>query len=231
MENETCSTPSASGATKHALFRFRGLHQAWVMAMGMLLMAGCAHVAPGGQTNGKPETPQEPVKKEAKGTAEMGAGLSEWIGHYPSDALGKPPRALLDTSQVKHTLKHILPAAHYQLIRKTLTLETPIECIEGYLFVVLCEPHNAPGRNAALLFGLKGQAVLVVVYEASGDRDDKGCTTCYSTGRLIQDLPESLKEAILQVHIPRMHKEDKLLSGNQWLNDVLTHVVPPESVR
>ena len=67
---------------------------------------------------------------------------------------------------------------------------------------------------------------MVIVYESSNGSDDKGCTTCYSTGRAIGDLPDNVKEVILGMHIPRMHDGDRLLPENQWLNDVSTKVVP-----
>jgi hypothetical protein len=152
------------------------------------------------------------------------------MGRYPSDAIGNPPRALLDTPAVRKTLRHMMSPSHYGLVRRTLTLETPVEYIDGFLVVMLREPHNAPGRNAVLLFGEKEEDVLIIIYEAFSGWDDKRCTTCYSTGGAIRDLPDDVKEAILGMHIPRMHDGEKLLPANQWLNDVSTKEVPYKDI-
>ena len=218
---------SLDGAGIRVLVRLVGAHRAWTVMVGILVVCGCAHVGP----ERPPEEPSGPDNESVKRDEATNAHYSEWIGHYPSDTLGDPPRELLNTPSVENTLKHMLSPNHYGLVRRTLTLETPVECIDGFLVVMLREPHNAPGRNAVLLFGAKDEDVMVIVYEASSGSDDKGCTTCYSTGRAIRDLPDGVKEAILEMHIPRMHDGDRLLPESQWLNDVSTKVVPYEGIR
>ena len=203
------------------------VHRAWIALVGILVVCGCALIGP----ERPPEASSSPEKEVAERGEATNAHVSEWIGHYPSDALGNPPRELLKTTYVRNTLKHLLSPYHYGLVTKTLSIETPVERIDGFLVVKFSEPHNAPGRNAVLLFGAKDKDVMVIVYEFSKGLDNKGRTTCYSTGRTMRDLPVNVKEAILGMHIPRMNDGDRLLPENQWLNDVSTKVVPYNGMR
>lgn len=146
--------------------------------------------------------------------------LKYWVGRYPSKGPTRENREFLKLPEIRAILLQLLPGREYRRLTKTLAVETPIEMIDDYLVVRRCRPHCCPCENALLLVGLHEDTVLVLVYDSSRGKDDESATKCFSTGRQLFELSDNLKERALEMHIPRMTADDKLLPKNPWINRV-----------
>ena len=146
--------------------------------------------------------------------------LKDWIGHYPSDEIGKPPVTFLRIPRIRDKLQHILSPADFALFTNTLAVESPIRIVDGYLVVSKCKPHDCPEENAVLLLDLKGTSMHAVFYGDNAEQDDLHRTRCYSDGTQLSHLTDSLLECILMMHHPITWNGERLLPTNPWIKDV-----------
>jgi hypothetical protein len=80
------------------------------------------------------------------------ADLKKWVGHYPSEQIGKDSTDFFNVPEVKESLKRILKPPDLALLTTTLTVENPIYRVDGYLAIERCRPCKFPRSFPHLIF-------------------------------------------------------------------------------
>jgi hypothetical protein len=148
------------------------------------------------------------------------SNLEKWAGHYPWDGPEQKGQDFFKLPEIERILTKLLSPKDLKKLTRTYGVGFPIELAEGYLIIYNCKPHNCPGENAFVAVGLKSNAIFVVLYDASRGRNDAESTHCFSTNGDLIDLPSSVKELILQMHIPKMTQGELLLPQNLWIEKI-----------
>jgi hypothetical protein len=148
------------------------------------------------------------------------ADLKKWVGHYPSELIGKDSTDFFNVPEVKESLKRILKPPDLALLTTTLTVESPIYRIDGYLAIERCCPHDCPNENAIVLVGLERYSTVVVFFKNDPSVIPEKATRCYSSGQQLSGLSDSIKERILLMHAPTTWNGTKLVPASGWINRV-----------
>jgi hypothetical protein len=151
--------------------------------------------------------------------------LLPWVGHHPSEGPNKKQPDLFKMPEMTRFLKRLLPQKEYKILTKVLNIEMPVEKDGNFILVDHCKQHCCPCESSILIFDLSNDAAFAVFYDSKRGGNDRS-TTCFSTGKQLSYLPDSIKERILEMHIPRMKDADKLVPQNPWIDLVSCKVMP-----
>jgi hypothetical protein len=132
----------------------------------------------------------------AANAADDWAVAMEWVGKYPSESVGKRQRGLLQQPAIDRSLKKLLPKIELSNIAK-LTVETPVENIDGLLVLNICRPRNCPADLAMIVIDVPSKRMWVGSFTRELSRVS---TRWYGNGDDYTILPEHIRKKFLASH-------------------------------
>ena|ERR1044071_3169063 len=121
--------------------------------------------------------------------------LTNWIGKYPTDR----KESFLKLPAIQSRLRDLLSEEDLKHLTTELSVETPIENINGYLIAKVCQEHCSPCDNAMLALNLKNGAIHVGFYKHETHREIIRWF-CSQSEDQSDDLSKEIQDEFLYMH-------------------------------
>ena len=124
--------------------------------------------------------------------------LKSWIGKYPTDG----QKRFFQLPNIQNRLKELLNQNDIKHLTEELSVEAPVENVNGYLIIKVCREHWCPSDNALLAINLNNEGMHVGFYEHRGNKEIVRWFYSQPEDKL-DDLPKEILDEFLYMHQPK----------------------------